>query len=62
MGNDTKRDDGDPNLAKAIARGCKVLKPKRTRLTCSVCGAADVALYRHTSLLALYCAKHEPTG
>ena len=61
MANYSKRDERDANLAKAIAEGGKVLKPKRAPMVCSVCGAtADVGLYRHTGSVALYCAKHVP--
>jgi hypothetical protein len=60
MANFTKRDERDADLVKAIAEGGKVLKPKRARKVCSVCGAADLSLYRHTGPVALYCAAHVP--
>lgn len=61
MADDTKPDERDADLAKAVAEGGKVLKPKRrARPACNICGATDGGLYRHT--LALYCAKHVPKG
>ena len=60
MANYRKGDERDANLAKPIAEGDKVLKPKRAPMVCSVCGAADVGLYRHTGSVALYCGKHVP--
>jgi hypothetical protein len=62
MANYTKRDERDTDLAKAIAEGGKVLKAKSARRVCSVCGAADVGLYRHMGPVALYCAKHVPSS
>jgi hypothetical protein len=61
--NDTKPDEPLADTGKARKEsGEKRPKPKRQRAVCSVCGADDVGLYRHTSPLALYCAKHVPTG
>jgi hypothetical protein len=60
MADHSKHDDRDADLAKAIAEGGKVLKPKGADKACSVCGATNVGLYRHVNPLALYCAKHVP--
>ena len=62
MANDTDRDEplADRRKARKDREGERP-KPKRERAVCSVCGGADGGLYRHTSPLALYCAKHVPT-
>jgi hypothetical protein len=61
MADDTKPDEHGPVTAKAPNDGGeKRRKSKRQRAACSVCGAADVGLYRYTAPVALYCAKHVP--
>jgi hypothetical protein len=62
--NYTKPDEPLADRGKARKDGGqKRPKPKKhQRAVCSVCGAADGGLYRHTSPLALYCAKRVPTG
>jgi hypothetical protein len=61
MADDIKPDERGAETVKTLKSGDeKRRKPKRQRAVCSVSAAADVALYRHTSPLALYCAKHVP--